>query len=238
VRLNSKYGAFFVRSIFFIYLTIAALCIVSAGDGDDSAVSFSYAFIQQNEKNELYVIDTTQLVTKLKTGDRLKIYFEAFTRTYLYLFLLDSKKELFFLFPDNFYLHPPELRFFQADYIVHNKYFIPSPKSWLVLDDHAGIEEFYLIASKNRLPGLEQSVSEYYGTMTQNEKDDAARKQRRQKVLDELRDLRKQNSAFVGFNEKPVSVSGEFRGVGEEMEFTANRITAHDFYAKTIRISH
>ncbi|MBN1799342.1 MAG: DUF4384 domain-containing protein [Spirochaetales bacterium] len=227
------------KLIFMIWMLFGLITFfILHAQENETTVSFSYAFIYQAEENQIKVIDTTQLVTNLKPGDKLKIYLEPHTYTYLYLFLLDSQNKLHLLFPDNFFLNPATLNFFGADYTIHNKYFIPSTNSWLVLDDRTGTEEFYLLASKKRLAELEKAVKDYYQASIIKQKDDREIKQKQQQVLDKLRELRKQYSSFVGFNEKPVTVTGEFRGVSEEMEFTANRVTTQDFYAQTIRILH
>jgi DNA-directed RNA polymerase subunit H (RpoH/RPB5) len=221
-----------------VLIILMSFYITYSLENAENTVSFSYAFIYQEESDKIKAIDPTVLFTDLKTGDKVKIYLESHTHTHLYLFLLDSRKELFLLFPDNFFMRPATLNFFGTDYSVHTKYFIPSTNSWLVLDNRTGVEEFYLVASKKRLLNLEKSIKEYYALFIKKQKDTIMIKEKQQQVLDELRELRKQYSSFVGFNEKPVSVTGEFRGVSEEMEFTANRVAAQDFYAKTIRIRH
>ena len=212
-----------------ILLTITPTATLLAGDRA-SAVAFSWALIYQDNQGELRPIDYGLNVVPLESGDRFKFYLKPLKPCYLYLYLYDSDKNLYLLFPEN--LEPRE---HNAE-LVRN-FELPGVNSWFYLDEQGGIELFYLIASPRRLHELERKTARYMeGQPAQSQ--NARSLSGKHEVLDAIRRLVKENSYLSDAAEKPIAVAGDFRGVRQEHELNGIRIEAADVYVKTIRLQH
>lgn len=98
----------------------------------------------------------------LRSGDSYKISVKPDMDCYLYVFQADSSGQLFQLFPlDTFngvplHIYNPLAR--------KKQYIIPAPDKSFVLDNRAGRERIYIIASVDRNPELERLCSELKNT--------------------------------------------------------------------------
>ena len=163
----------------------------------------------------------------MSSGDKIKFYFQPVNQCYLYLFLYDSQKELFLLFP----------RKFDFEYQIGDSYILPNENSWYVLDDNSGVEVFHFIVSDRRLTKLE-TVTKRYLTESRSYGKNNGKPSMKYGILDEIRRLIKENSFLAGVAEKPVSIAGDFRGLFEEFDGSGKKIVATGVYAKTIRLQH
>ena len=57
-------------------------------------------------------------------------------------------------------------------------------------------------------------------------------------MLDEIRRIIKERSYLADAVEKPVSVAGNFRGIGEEVAHNGQDVVANGVYVRTIRLEH
>jgi hypothetical protein len=121
----------------------------------DSSILFSWAFVYQGKDQITRPIDYSKSVVRLESGDRLKIYLKPLNTCHFYLYLHDSQKNLYLLFPEDF-------TGFNNNLQITRKYDLPGGNSWFYLDEDGGIEVFYLIASEHRLQNLEESTKRYW----------------------------------------------------------------------------
>jgi hypothetical protein len=170
--------------------------------------------------------------TDLKTGDQIKFFLKVNKDCFVYLIYRSSQGELSVLFPHRFKL-------LSAEYTVSGEHYIPKDDDWFELDDHTGEERFYLLASVERLLELETLINDY-------ESAGAAQKPPlAQKILSEIRKLRKQHLKFKTYAERPVNIIGNLRGT-EKAETAGARdiakfaveISADTFYSRTFTIDH
>jgi len=87
-------------------------------------------------------------------GDLLRIYLQLQEKTYVYLYLYDSRQDLYLVFP-------PSPDFYADSFPAWEKYYIPSGRGWFTLDNGRGKERFYLLASRQRLLGLEGLTDQF-----------------------------------------------------------------------------
>ena len=198
---------------------------VHAGDRA-STVSFSWALICQSKQAAPRPVDYRLNVVPLESGDRFKFYLRPLKPCYLYLYLYDSDKNLYLLFPENFQLREQNSGFTRN--IV-----LPGVNSWFYLDERGGTELFYLIASARRLQELERKTERYL-----EQRSAAGGLSDKHEVLDAIRRLVKESSYLSGAAEKPIAVAGDFRGISQEYELNGIRIEATGVYVKAIRLQH
>jgi hypothetical protein len=212
-----------------ILLGLANLCGQTVFADQDSSIVFSWAFVYQGRDETTKPIDYSKSVVRLESGDRLKIYLKPLNACHFYLYLHDSQKNLYLLFPEDF-------TFFDKNLQVTRKYDLPGVNSWFYLDDNGGIEVFYLIVSDQRLQSLEEITKQYLeGRAKRRNLQNITYKHG---VLDEIKRIIKENSYLSDAVEKPIAVAGDFRGIREEDELNGVSIEAADVYVKTIRLAH
>ncbi|MEE9288036.1 MAG: DUF4384 domain-containing protein, partial [Bacteroidota bacterium] len=172
--------------------------------------------------------------TVLTSGDQFKLYVQPVVKCYVYLIWYDSRKDLQMMLPYDF-------KQFSTDWKNGKNYFIPKGREWYELDENKGREVLYLLASKERLSGLEDLL-ESYVTASDDKKEVA-----KAKVLSELRDTRRRFRKYTAYAEKPAIIAGNVRGTGETGVTTqtsvdvtqfAVRVDANTFFSKTVVIQH
>jgi hypothetical protein len=110
-------------------------------------LSFSWAFFLKSGDEQVKSLNfaTPEAV---EGGNLLRIFLELDENAYVYLYLLDSRNDLYLVFP-------PSGSFYNGDFPTGYKAYIPSGQEWFVLDNSTGTERFYLLASPERLKKLE-----------------------------------------------------------------------------------
>lgn len=91
---------------------------------------------------------------RFAAGDLLRIYLQLQGKTYVYLYLYDSREDLYLVFP-------PTPDFYGGDFPAWQKFYIPSGRGWFTLDSGSGKERFYLLAANHRLIGLEGLTDQF-----------------------------------------------------------------------------
>ncbi len=155
----------------------------------------------------------------LKTGDQLKMFVELRKPCFVYIIHHGAQGEVQLLFPYN-------TQQFTVDYQPAKLYEIPPADGWFRLNEQAGRETFYLVASAQRLLDLEKLLVTYAAAPP------AEQPQVATNVLTELRNLIKQHRSSVPPG-RPVPIAGNMRRGVEGLE-----ITASNFYSKTFTIEH
>lgn len=119
-------------------------------------VSFSWAFFMKQEGGQVrsLAFETPEAVA---SGELFRIYLELHNGSFLYLFLFDSREDLYLVFP-------PSGSFYNGDFAAGYKSYIPSGREWFSLDDLKGTERFYLLASSKRLFELEKLTDRFLAT--------------------------------------------------------------------------
>lgn len=182
-------------------------------------VNFLWAFeALVAEKNVTRQVPIKEDMT-LKTGDRLKMFVELRKPCFVYVIHHGAQGEVQLLFPYN-------LQQFTADYKPAKLYEIPPADGWFRLNEQAGRETFYLVASAQRLPDLEKLLDTYAAAKP------AEQPQVASNILTELRHLIRQHRSSVPPG-RPVPIAGNMRRGVEGLE-----ITASNFYSKTFTIEH
>lgn len=218
------FGTFkpFWRLLYF-FIVISLFIIPDPLFSEQKQIQFLWAFLYQNQTEKIQTIDPSAGSIKLAHNDKLKVFLKPLNDTYLYLMLIDSEDNLLLLFPEY-------LAFFSEGYTSGVKYYIPEgPDNWFSLDNSGGEEEFILIASSSRLFKLEQKITNYRQKPASRHK---------KELLDEIKRIKLQSFSFDDFPETPTVIAGNFRGIKETEEITANKVDTIDFYTKTIIILH
>lgn len=170
--------------------------------------------------------------TVLKSGDDIKMIVELTKDCYVYVLHAGPTGEMDLLFPYS-------VKQFAEDYTTAKNYYIPKGRDWMQFDKTQGKETFYLLASSERLLSLEALLSTYQTS------DKAKKPSIAANIQNEIRDLRKKFRTYTTLAEKPVTIGGNIRGVGEaevakrpDVSTITTAISASNFYAKTITIDH
>jgi hypothetical protein len=197
----------------------------------DANVQFQWAFGALKKANGSKFEAVTK-DTVLKTGDQIKFFLKVKDNCFVYLIYRSSQGDLSILFPHRFKLMSP-------DYTLAGHHYIPKGDQWFELDEHIGVERFYLLASKERIMNLEALINNY-------ESADTAKKPAIAKaILAEIRKLRKQHLKFKTYAERPVNIIGNLRGTekaetagAHDIAKYAVEISADTFYSRTFTIDH
>jgi len=127
--------------------------VIADQKGKD-AVSFRWAFgAMVGPASDRRLVAITRDTT-LKTGDQLKMLVELKKKCFVYLIYHSAQDEIHMLFPY-------KVQQFTLDYETLKKYYIPQDEKWFELDKDFGQETFYLLASAQRLIGLETLLEKY-----------------------------------------------------------------------------
>ena len=198
---------------------------------DEENVSLKWAFGALTGKEKKFVPITRDTV--LNSGDEIKMYVELTKDCFVYVLYQSSKGEFDVLFPNDGFKQ------FTADYKTAKPYLVPKGRDWFRLDKNVGTETYYLLASSDRLLDLEVLIGNYLSA-------DAAKKPELAKgIAGEIRSVRKRYKSFATLAEKPITIGGNVRGMGETVEVKrpdvtsiASQISANNFYSKIITIDH
>ena len=228
------------RPIFFVLILVALVTGVSATLNYaqqkeaqiDNKIVFQWAFgaIKQTASGSQFEI--IQRDSVLKSGDQIKFFLGLNNPSCVYLIYLSSQQDLIVLFPRRF-------NDLGHDKQITGKHYIPEGDQWFELDEYAGLEKFYLLASAERLTDLENMVNAYESA------DKSNRGELGKKVVAEIRRLRKKHRKFKTYAEKPVAVIGNMRGsaktkaVGlKDLADHAVEISTTNFFSRTYTIDH
>lgn len=217
-------------------LLIFLFMVISQGlfSKPNSRIALTWSFIYQKEDETIKSIDYTQHTVYLETGDKIKFMFQPEEREFIYFILLDTENNLNLIFRKNVEILPED-----KQYKLLKKYFVPSGQQWFYLDEHKGVEKFYLLISKTRLTFLEKILDNYFSLQKREQNPNSTIiEEARQKVLSRIKSLQKNHSLFKGGGEKPVPIAGSFRSLERNIEGYSISIKGEKFYAKTIRIQH
>jgi hypothetical protein len=191
----------------------------SSQASDEDKVGFVWAFealvAEGNVTKQVSIKEDMQL----KTGDQLKMFVELRKPCFVYVIHHGAGGEIQRLFPY-------DIQQFTTDYQTSKTYEIPPNDGWFRINEQAGLETFYLVASAPRLMGLEQLLATYAAAQPAEQPLAATN------ILAELRNLLKQHRASVKPG-RPVPIAGNMRKGIEGVE-----ITAPQFYIETFTIEH
>ncbi|MCX7984564.1 MAG: DUF4384 domain-containing protein [Bacteroidetes bacterium] len=194
-------------------------------------INFDWAFGALVGQEKSFVTITRDTV--LKSGDELKMMVRLQSECYVYVVFYGSKGEVELLFPYS-------LQQFQKDYTIGKNYYIPQGRMWMKLDQNTGKERFFIVASSERLLKLEALLSEYFAS-----KGEATKKEKGERVIAEIRELRKSFASYATIAEKPITIGGNIRSTSTvedrrriDLADFAIAIRAKNFYSKTFTIDH
>jgi hypothetical protein len=217
-----------MKRILIATLLCAVIGVANAQTSEN--VAFKWAFGALTGPAKTFVPISRDTV--LRTGDEVKMLVELVRECYVYVVYEGPNGELSLLFPYS-------IKQFSTDYETGKNYYVPKGRSWLTFDKTLGKEKFYVLASNERLTQLEALLGGYESA-AKGAKTEAAGK-----VISEIRDVRKRFRTFTTLAEKPVTIGGNVRGVGEapaarrpDVANIATAITATNFYSKTFTIDH
>jgi len=199
----------------------------------DGNVQYNWAFVARAGSGGHRSLGNVTRDTAMKSGDQFKMFVSLSKTAYVYVVHKSSNDAISLLFP-----YGPEM--FQKEYALDKNYYIPKGRDWFVLDKNTGTETFYVLASSERLTGLEKIIGEYAQADSAKKLDVASR------VINEIKETKKRFRTFVTLAERPISIAGNVRG-GASKEIDPDRIdiatlateiSANNFFSKTITIDH
>jgi hypothetical protein len=200
-------------------MTPGLLGTASAQASDEDKVSFVWAFEALVAEGKVTKQVPVKEDMRLNTGDQLKMFVELRKPCFIYVIHHGARGEIQRLFPY-------DIQQFTTDYETSKIYEIPPNAAWFRINEQAGLETFYLLASVQRLTDLEQLLATYDAAQAAEQTLAATN------ILAELRNLLKQHRASVKPG-RPVPIAGNMRKGIEGVE-----ITAPQFYIETFTIEH
>jgi hypothetical protein len=198
---------------------LGLLGTASAQASDEDKVSFVWAFEALVAEGKITKQVSVKEDMTLKTGDQLKMFVELRKPCFVYVIHHGASGEIQRLFPY-------DTQQFTTDYQMAKIYEIPPNDAWFRINEQAGRETFYLLASGQRLTDLEQLLATYTAGQPAEQPLAATN------ILAELRNLLKQHRSSVKPG-RPVPIAGNMRKGIEGVE-----ITAPQFYIETFTIEH
>ncbi len=214
-----KYLLPFIFLLFFLFSSFS----------NESSMTFRYAFILNKNDKGRETLEASDKTINLKEGDEFKIIFQPVKNSFLYLFLTDSESAFYVLFPEN------SKSFEGKNYTAKKEINIPED-GWFAVDAKSGVEEFEIIVTEGRLIDFEKKIFEYSKHLEKN-KDIKKINSLKEDIKDEIISLKKQYGDFTVFAEKPISIGGTTKGVGEKKSYLTE-IEVKEFYAKKVKIRH
>ena len=209
-----------ICAIVVLSLTIPGLSgTASAQASDENNVSFVWAFEALVAEGNVTKQVPIKEDIKLKTGDQLKMFVELRKLCFVYVIHHGARGEIQRLFPY-------DIQQFTTDYQTSKIYEIPPNDAWFRINEQAGLETFYLVASAQRLTDLEQLLATYTAAPSAEQPLAATN------ILAELRNLLKQHRASMKPG-RPVPIAGNMRKGIEGVE-----ITMPQLYIETFTIEH
>ncbi len=204
----------------------------STTDSRKENIKFRMSFGALVGSDKGVLLEPVKVNTILKSGDKFKLMIELQRKCYLYVIYNNSQGEMSLLFPYN-------LEQFENDYQLSKRYFLPPREAWYELDDHTGLETFYVIASSQRLMDVEYLFKQYE-TVEPSRKPNIAGQ-----VLSEVSSLLAEHREYTVIAEAPLNSGTATRGVERsqgadptDISTFASEISASDFYSKTFVIDH
>lgn len=229
MHLNRIVG--FVLTLIFLSSGLWIISFPDPAVAEEVNLQFQWAFGALKKANGSKFEAVTR-DTVLKTGDQIKFFLNVNQDCFVYLIYRSSQGELSVLFPKRFQL-------LSTEYTVAGNHYIPADDQWFELDEHTGEERFYLLASVKRLTELEAFVNDYESA------DKAKKPPLAEKILAEIRKLRKQHLKFKTYAERPVNIIGNLRGTEKaetikthDIAKYAIEISADTFFSRTFTIDH
>ncbi len=218
--------------LFGIMLVVGLLPMTVGAAQEEGTVAFRFAFgalVGAEGERKLEPITGDRV---LNTGDRVKMMVEMEKECYVYVIYSGTQDQVKLLFPYT-------LAQLNTDYQPAKRYYIPQGPAWFELDQNIGTEVFHVIASPQRLKGLEATLTQYDSSEEANKPSIA------KQILAEIRELRKQNRQLTTTAERPINIGGNVRGLerpvgndGPDVATIAQDITAGGFYSRTFSIEH
>jgi hypothetical protein len=207
------------------------LCAGVANAQSEENVAFKWAFGAVAGESETFVSITRDTI--LHSGDDIKMLVDLQRDCFVYVIHIGPGNDVTMLFPYS-------LDQFETDYSTDKNYYIPIGRRWITFDKTTGKERFYLLASNERLTDLEGLVESYHGS------DAADKPVIGKQIASEIRNVKRRFRNFATLAEKPVTIGGNIRGVGEtevkgrrpDVATIATLISAKNFYARTVTIDH
>lgn len=226
-RVSSVFGVILFFSILLIDLTI--LTNESISDGHNISFRWAFGALTGPQDDRKFVPITKDTV--LYSGDQFKMMIELQSECYVYVIFKGSKEEILLLFPDQLYLTEKTLK-------INQEIFLPNKELWFALDDQAGIEKIFLLASTTPLVKLEELIKKYESSVPE------IRPGITEEIQKFIENSRKQYKQLTAVAEKPIQIGGTFRNV-KKSEFShldisafAIEITEDDFFGRTFTIEH
>lgn len=135
----------------FLALLLAGFAAGPALAGEQ--VGVAWAFFLKGDEGQVKSLAFDE-AERFAAGDLLRIYLQLQEKTYVYLYLHDSRGDLYLVFP-------PTPDFYSGDFPAWQKFYIPSGRGWFTLDSGKGKERFFLLAANHRLLGLEGLTDQF-----------------------------------------------------------------------------
>jgi Domain of unknown function (DUF4384) len=218
---------------FLVLLLGVTSCALAQETNPEGNVHYNWAFVARSGAAGHRALGIVMGDTTLKSGDQFKMFVNLAKTAFVYVVHKSSNNAISLLFP-----YGPEM--FQKEYSLDKNYYIPKGRDWFALDKNTGTETFYVLASSERLTGLENLLAEYAQADSAKKGVVAAR------VVDEIKETKKRFRTFVTLAERPISIAGNVRGEGAkavdpdrvDIATLATEISANNFFSKTITIDH
>jgi hypothetical protein len=218
-----------------LVLIAAGLALVapfSHAAQESPGIKVRWAFAALTMQGEDWQLQRLGADNVLKTGDLLKIMVEPRTPCFVYVLHCGPQSDCKLLYPSS--VSAPE-----ETGRPSGRQFVPPGEDWFELDSKRGQETFHLLASKERLRGLEQIYQRY----EQAPRD--GRLAMSEQLQAEIKDLKRKHRELTSVAERPVAIGGAIRGVEltagakkPDIAPLANDLSASEFIARTFTIDH
>ncbi len=225
-----KIGTFCAAVVFLCLYGYTSVYSLMQNTGADGSVACRWTFAAKTGSGENRRLTAISRDTILHSGDEIKMMVHLEKKSYFYVINKSSKNEISVLYPYAL----------DAPVEVEKNMYIPKGRGWFKLDKNIGDETFYILASQDRLIGLEAKLRQY-DVAAQEKKNDLAAG-----IVAEIKEIKKKYRQYASIAERPISIAGNVRGTKTgavdidrvDIATLATQIYAPAFFSKTITIEH
>jgi hypothetical protein len=192
-------------------------------------INYKWSFVARVGDPSARRLVTITRDTILRTGDEFKMMVHLVKKTSVYVFYRGPAGDIDLLFPYGM----------ESEIAPGRNYYIPKGRDWNRFDSNTGLETFYIIASADRLPDLENAWRSYLAAAPAKKLETA------QLVVNGIKEVKKKYRTFQTLAERPISIAGNVRGSKSstdpnrvDIADLATEVSASNFYSKTITIDH
>ena len=188
---------------------------------------FRWALI--NTKNIVKAVDCNDIV-KISPNDKYKLFFQPVKNSYIYLYLFNSSKNLYCLFPKN----PDDFKNIRDKSYYNKDFMIPLDKEYFNFGEKSGKENIFILASNTRLKKLENLTARFLKLKPGNTISKIKKDETKQSIVHEIKKMINETSQYDRNPTRQEPYAGIIRGELSRNGFETTFVQTNRTYIESI----